>query len=67
MICCKECNKELESDNIALCKKFFGTKTTEFYCYDCLAVQNSCKVEKLMEIVMNYRKMGCMMFTPLQQ
>ncbi len=64
---CLNCGKNVISDNESLCRKFFGMKTDKFMCYDCLAVHLKCEVSTIKEIELNYRKQGCMMFSPLEE
>lgn len=64
---CFECEKEVDHDNVSLCKKLYSRGIKIAFCYDCLAKRENTTVEKLHELVMHYRKMGCMMFTPLDE
>lgn len=64
---CLNCQKEMDDDNVALCMKLYGRDTKKFHCYECISKLEDFPVEKLSELVMYYRKSGCMLFTPLPE
>lgn len=64
---CLKCDKEMDVDNTALCMKLYGRDTTKFFCYECMSKEENFPIEKLYDLVNYYRKMGCMLFTPLPE
>lgn len=64
---CINCEKEIDADNVALCMKLYGRDTQKFHCYECISNLEDFPIEKLYDLVMYYRKSGCMLFTPLPE
>lgn len=59
---CQFCNKELEKDEIALCKKLLGKDIKGFMCIDCFADYLNCTVDDLRVKVEEFREHGCTLF-----
>ena len=64
---CLSCDKDMDVDNTALCMKLYGRDTTKFYCYECMSKEENFPIEKIFDLVIYYRKMGCILFTPLPE
>lgn len=60
-LCC-ECQKPLNKDEIALCKKLIGIETTDFYCINCLGEFLECTVEDLEIKIQEFKEEGCTLF-----
>lgn len=60
---CKNCNKMLSSDEIALFKKLISRDAESFLCLDCFAVELSTTREKLEGLIEHLYRMGtCSLF-----
>lgn len=59
---CKNCNKQLTSDEIGLTKKLINRGSTDFYCMDCLADIFKCDKSLLQKKIEQFRKQGCALF-----
>ena len=64
---CEVCEKRITSDNAALCVKFFGVDPPPMLRYDCIAARCECSVEQVKEVELNYRRLGCTLFSPLEE
>lgn len=59
---CKECNKELVKDEIALCKKLLGKNTKQFLCIRCLSEYLDTDQELLLQKIEQFKEEGCTLF-----
>ena len=59
---CTMCNKELEKDEIALCKKLLGRKTKQFLCIDCLSEYLNTDQDLLLQKIEQFKDEGCTLF-----
>lgn len=59
---CTICNKDLEKDEIALCKKLLGRKTKQFLCIECLSEYLNTDRELLMQKIEQFKEEGCTLF-----
>lgn len=63
MALCKQCGRELTSDEIGLHKKMINRGATEFLCLSCLAAFYHCGEDLLLRKIEQFREQGCMLFT----
>ena len=56
------CNKGLEKDEIALCKKLLGRKTKQFLCIDCLSEYLNTDQDLLLQKIEQFKDEGCTLF-----
>ena len=61
---CWKCGASLTADEIGLNYKIVNRGTTRFQCIGCLAEAFRTPVEKLRELIENFRASGCSMFPP---
>lgn len=59
---CKNCSKNLEKDEIALCKKLLGKKTKQFLCIECLGDYLNTDKELLLQKIEQFKEEGCTLF-----
>ena len=59
---CKDCGRELTSDEIGATKRFINRGATEFYCLDCLAARFKVTRTYLEEKIEYFRNSGCTLF-----
>ena len=59
---CTNCNKELEKDEIALCKKLLGKKTKQFLCINCLSEYLNTDQDLLLQKMEQFKEEGCTLF-----
>ena len=59
---CCECDKALQKDEIALCKKLLGVETEDFYCIDCFAEYLECNRTDLEVKIQEFKEQGCTLF-----
>jgi DNA-directed RNA polymerase subunit RPC12/RpoP len=59
---CMKCGAELTSDEIGLHLKLVNRGSTEFMCKNCLSKHFDIPLEKLDELVIRFREMGCSLF-----
>lgn len=60
---CKNCKKELSSDEISLYRKLVNRGAQEFICKECLAVELKVTTELLDERIEYFRSSGCALFS----
>ena len=60
---CCQCGRLLVADETALTKKMINRGTDRFYCLSCLAILFEVPEETLKEKIVQFRKMGCTLFT----
>lgn len=60
--CCKECNKKLERDEIAIYRKLVNRGSTEYLCIPCLARYFKCHEEDIRLRINHLKAMGCTLF-----
>ena len=60
---CCACAEPLIKNEIALCKKFFGVDTEDFYCLDCLAEYLECDKVDLETKIREFKEQGCTLFS----
>ena len=59
---CTNCNKELEKDEIALCKKLLGKKTKQFLCINYLSEYLNTDQDLLLQKIEQFKEEGCTLF-----
>ncbi len=60
---CVSCGKEpLDKNEVGICKKLLGEKTTEFYCLDCLAGYLSVTPQDILDKIEEFKSEGCRLF-----
>lgn len=59
---CKNCGRELNSDDIGLTKKLINRGAEEFFCIDCLAEKFGCTTQLLEKKIEQFKKNGCSLF-----
>ena len=62
-ICCKQCGRLLERDEIAIYRKMVHRNASQFLCISCLAAEFSVSEELVREKIVHFKKMGCTLFT----
>ncbi|MBQ7256251.1 MAG: hypothetical protein IJS60_00980 [Abditibacteriota bacterium] len=60
--CCACGKRNLEKDEIAVCKKMLGRKIEKFFCYDCLANYLDCSVQDILDKIEEFKAQGCKLF-----
>jgi len=60
---CVACGAPLEPDEIALTKKMINRGAREFFCLPCLAAHFDVPQEALRQKIIQFREMGCTLFT----
>ena len=61
---CRECDRELTSDEIAVTKKLINRGATEFMCAKCLADHYEVDISAVRERIQYFRVQGCTLFDP---
>ena len=61
---CWKCGAALSADEVGLNYKIVNRGVTAFQCIRCLAESFRTPVEKLRELIENFRAAGCSMFPP---
>jgi len=59
---CRDCDKDLTKDEIALNKKLISPDVDEFQCLDCLSESFGCKVDDLKIKIEEFKEQGCALF-----
>lgn len=59
---CVNCNKSLQKNEIALCKKIFGKNIKQFLCLDCLSEYLNTDKNILLEKIEQFKEEGCKLF-----
>ena len=59
---CRECGRELTSDEIAVTKKLINRGAREFYCVSCLAKYFEVTEAVIEERIEYFKKTGCTLF-----
>ncbi len=59
---CKDCNKTLSKDEIALTKKLIDSNAEEFLCLDCMSSLLDCSVDDLKIKIEEFKEQGCSLF-----
>lgn len=62
MINCKQCGKELLSDEIAIYKRLVHRGAEEFLCIPCLAAHFHVSEQLVYEKIEHFKKQGCTLF-----
>lgn len=60
--CCKECNKKLENDEIAIYRRLVSRGAKEYLCIDCLSSHFNCSKTLIIERINYFRESGCTLF-----
>lgn len=63
MSVCKNCKKELSSDEISLYLKMVNRAAQDFICKECLAAELRVTTELLDERIEYFRSSGCALFS----
>ena len=61
---CKNCQRPLVNDEIAIYKRMVNRGATEFLCMTCMAKYFNVSEELVKEKIEHFRKMGCTLFEP---
>lgn len=61
---CRKCGRTLTSDEIGLYKKMVHRGATSFLCISCLSAHFGCSEELLRQKIVQFKRMGCMLFPP---
>lgn len=60
---CAICGKKnLDQNEIGICKKLLGTDLANFYCINCLAEYFGCAVQELLDKIQDFKDEGCTLF-----
>ncbi|EKQ56610.1 MULTISPECIES: hypothetical protein [unclassified Clostridium] len=59
---CKECNKILETDEVAIYRRLVQRGATEYLCIDCLSKHFKCSRDLIIERIIHFREIGCTLF-----
>ena len=62
---CYLCNKEIDTIDIGAYRKLIDKCATKYWCRDCLAKELGWDRVYLDEVVLMYRKRGCLLFPPI--
>lgn len=62
MSLCRDCGRELKSDEIAVTRKLINRAAEEFYCVDCLAKRFNVSAEEIHRLIANFKAAGCSLF-----
>ncbi len=62
MSLCKNCEKSLLNDEIAIYKRLVNRGAQEFLCINCLAEHMEVEVSDIEEKIVQFKKMGCTLF-----
>lgn len=60
--CCKQCNKVLERDEIAIYLKLVNRGAEEYLCIPCLSSYFKCSETDIRARIENLKAMGCTLF-----
>ncbi len=63
---CKDCGRQIDTYDVGAYRKFVDKAAAEYACRDCLAEYLGWSREYLDELVLMYRRRGCMLFPPLK-
>ncbi len=63
MSICKQCGKELLSDEIAIYKRMVNRGATEFLCVSCLASYFHVEETLVYEKIKHFKQQGCTLFS----
>ncbi len=63
---CKCCGKSIDTYDVGAYRKFVDKAASEYACRDCLAEYLGWSREYLDELILMYRRRGCMLFPPLK-
>ena len=61
---CVECDSPMTGDEAALNYKLVDKKTTHLLCPACLARKTMLSTDTLREMIVLFRKQGCVLFSP---
>lgn len=59
---CRDCNKVLTKDEVALNKKLISLDVKEFQCLYCMSESFSCDVNDLQIKIEEFKEQGCTLF-----
>ncbi|MBQ8404533.1 MAG: hypothetical protein IJX55_08965 [Clostridia bacterium] len=62
MTCCKNCEKILLLDEIAIYRRLICRDAEEYLCKNCLAVSLKVGVEEIDKKIEHFRNIGCSLF-----
>ena len=62
---CYRCEKEIDTIDIGAHRKLIDKCAAKYLCRDCLASELGWSREYLDQVVINYRKRGCLLFPPI--
>lgn len=60
---CKQCNKKLERDEIAIYLRLVHRGAKEYLCIPCLALYFKCSEDDIRARIENLKVMGCTLFS----
>ena len=61
--CCESCGRPVSRDEKALTRKLINRGAESFYCLGCLSILFEVPEETLKDKIVQFRKMGCTLFT----
>jgi hypothetical protein len=64
---CRQCNKILVRDEKAIYYRLVNRAATDFLCIPCLAEYFKCKVSDTEDRIVSLKKMGCTLFTEIDE
>lgn len=64
---CKICGKTIDTYDVGAYRKFVDKSATEYACRDCLASELGWTREHLDDMILVYRRRGCLLFPPLEE
>lgn len=64
---CKDCQKRLTADEVALNQRLLGMQIGVFYCTDCLAQKLHTTSARLKVLIARFKELGCAYFTRLME
>jgi uncharacterized protein YlaI len=59
---CEKCGAPVSYDESGLNQKLRGKDVTQFLCIDCLAKKYDVPKERLLALIEDYRRTGCVLF-----
>ena len=62
MAVCKECEKPLHSDEVAIYRRLIYRDAEEYLCKECLARSLGVPVEVIEDKIRYYKEIGCTLF-----
>lgn len=64
---CKNCGNKIDTYDIGAYRKFVEKTATEYACRDCISSYLGWTREYMDELILMYRRRGCMLFPPIDE